>query len=238
MNNVTKKLEDQISDKALYIWKNSREYFQADFCPPAIIIAGGCLAGEINDVDVFRLIADPKMNGFLDIDKIVAQTRNAITCAGGKWPLQVCNYSKTTLKELVDSFDFAHIQVGVQIENAGSLFPDVKCVYFSPNFVEARLLDTSFYTGTAYPLSSLIRASKYKERGALNKHEYIKSVISILADVVERGYHNYDDFKDQLDAVDLGLLSEELDGVKKSDLARLFELLQKDKIKVTLTNEN
>ena len=49
--------------------------------------------------------------------------------------------------------------------------------------------------------------------------------MNILGDIVERGFHDYQDFKDQLDAVDLGLLTEDFKQVDNADLMKLFELL-------------
>ena len=80
----------------------------------------------------------------------------------------------------------------------------VEDVYVSEDYIVARATGQSFYTGTEYPLSSLVRAFKYANRGELgNKKNLANIVLSILADIINRGYISYDDFKDQLSSIDL-----------------------------------
>ena len=55
---------------------------------------------------------------------------------------------------------------------------------------------------------------------------YYTAVINILANIIQRGFKDYDDFKDQLDAVDLGLLEEDYKDAKE-DFLKLFEMLNK-----------
>lgn len=74
------------------------------------------------------------------------------------------------------------------------------------------MLETTFYTepdlNDSYPMSSLIRAFKYKERGNFGDGSYIACVFAILNQFLRRGFDSYDDFKDQLAAVDLAMLNE------------------------------
>jgi len=184
-------------------------------------MAGGCLTGRISDIDLFPGETPvPKPNG-----KIIVSTRNAITYEGPTCPIQVCNYKHNTLQGLVDSFDFAHIQIGVRIQ--GTPLSVSEC-YFTNAFVESRALEISWFTGSEYPLASLVRAAKYHKRGYMPRGSYIRVVIDSLAAIVARGFHGYEDFKDQLDAVDLGLVPEEFDDVSKSNLMGLFSALNKE----------
>jgi len=50
--------------------------------------------------------------------------------------------------------------------------------------------------------------------------------LTILHDIVDRGFADYNDFKNQLDAVNLGLVPEDLDGCKDI-LRKLFDVLLK-----------
>jgi hypothetical protein len=111
---------------------------------------------------------------------------------------------KPTLKELVNSFDFAHVQVGVRFGGNGEP-PHVDGVYFSDDFVSSNVERGTYYTGSEYPTSSLVRMGKYSSRGKFSKKEYLMSTLKILSDIVNRGFRDYDDFKDQMDAIDLGL---------------------------------
>lgn len=56
-------------------------------------------------------------------------------------------------------------------------------------------------------MSSLIRAHKYAERGWLSNSDYRRTVCEILNNIIVRGFHNYNDFKDQMLAIDLMELS-------------------------------
>lgn len=73
-------------------------------------------------------------------------------------------------------------------------------------WVEYRITRQSTYTGSEYPLSSLIRLNKYVKRDIIKGKSYTIEVLKILNDIIKRGYTDYRDFKNQLDAVDLLLL--------------------------------
>ena len=191
-------------------------------------IAGGAIAGHINDVDVFPVKPGlPALEERFAIDTkqypIVSKTANATTYATKPWPTQLCHYQHDTLQALVDSFDFAHIQAGVQCSGTG-----VVCAYHTDAFVEAKATMLSWFTGSAYPLSSLVRAGKYYKRGDMARGSYLRAVLDCVGAVAERGFKDYDDFKDQLDAVDLGLIPEQLEEVERAGLVVLFNALRCD----------
>lgn len=125
--------------------------------------------------------------------------------------IQFCKYYKTTLHELVESFDFSHCQVGVEYrtveENGSFKTPVIQCTDWTDSWVKYRITGRSTYTGSEYPLSSLIRLNKYVKRDIIIKGKsYTVEALKILADIISRGYIDYPDFKNQLDAVDLMLL--------------------------------
>lgn len=152
---------------------------------------------------------------------VVIETRNALTVNIGGKIIQFCNYNKHDLISLVESFDFAHIQVGVAVNikwRPGDFEDDlggyecskIKYVEYTDNWQRAHMLETTWYTGSDYPLSSLLRTVKYFQRGAYaNKFEYKKDIINILNNIISRGYKDYEDYKDQLAAIDLLLLEPE-----------------------------
>ena len=151
----------------------------------------------------------------------ITETRNALTVDINGQVVQFCNYSKQDLISLIESFDFAHIQIGVAVEiewRPGDFEDDpggyesstIKYVEYTDDWIQSHLLETTWYTGSEYPLSSLLRLNKYLQRGCYaSKHEYRKDVLHILNDIIGRGYISYDDYKDQLAAVDLLLLEPE-----------------------------
>lgn len=145
---------------------------------------------------------------------VIIETRNALTVNIGGKIIQFCNYWKPGLISLIESFDFAHIQIGVAVNIEwgpdGYDYSAIKYVEYTDNWQRAHMLETTWYTGSDYPLSSLLRIVKYFQRGAYaNKFEYKKDIINILNDIVSRGYKDYQDYKDQLAAIDLLLLEPE-----------------------------
>lgn len=182
-------------------------------------IAGGCLTGIINDVDIYPV------NGIFQYpvdSKLIFKSKNANSYQGSSNILQYCNYKKDSLQELVESFDYAHIKIGAKISKHS-----IEEIYISPDFVIAKVTDQSFYTGSEYPFSSLIRILKYYKRDSLNNKSAIKAIILILNDIVKRGFTGYDDFRDQMDAIDLGMLPEEMKDCDRTELMELFNLLNR-----------
>jgi hypothetical protein len=138
--------------------------------------------------------------------KLLAKTRNAVTVKllAKDQVVQFCSYQKPSLTELVKSFDFSHIQVGIEFTGDKEP-PHADAVYYTDDFVLANVKRRTVYTGSEYPLSSLVRLFKYAKRDKLTRIGVAQAVMKILTDVLERGYENYDDFKSQIDAVDLVL---------------------------------
>lgn len=180
-------------------------------------LAGGSLCGdEVHDFDLYPVHNDPfdakkieaKITETCGKDAVVVnKSPNALTVRllAKNQIVQFCSYSKPSLDELVDSFDFSHIQVGIEFRGNGC-DPFHEYVYYTDAFVLANVTRKTEYTGSEYPLSSLVRLFKYHKRGKLNKTETTKAVMKIVKDVIDRGYKNYKDYKNQLDAVDLCFL--------------------------------
>ena len=134
----------------------------------------------IKDIDIF-----PKAITRLEDIKEISSTKNAKTYIQDNTILQVCHYHKATLEELINSFDYAHIQVGVEIKDN-----TIVKVYFTDEYIKAHSIDNSYYLKSEYPLSSLIRASKYFNKGEMSKGRTIYSILKALIDVIERGFYN------------------------------------------------
>ncbi len=219
------KIEDIIEKRAgIIIWTIQKDI---DIRDTEFYIAGNSLNGlqRSTDVDIFP--SDTKNNDkLLELfkDYEIYRTKNAVTYSLKGKIIQICNYIFPTLKELVYSFDYSHIQVGARIEDCAVLE-----VCFTDEYIESRIIGNTEYLGSNYPLSSLIRAFKYKEHKEISKGRMIYSILSALADIVERGFKDYADFKDQLDAVDLGLLPEDFEEFmgREDKLKKLFELLER-----------
>ena len=176
-----------------------------------------------NDIDIYPTGADSFGTLGFDGIPVLAHTKNATTVKLDGVIVQLCNYYHPSLKELVDSFDYAHIQIGVEINDR-----NVTSVYYSDHWRNAHLLEDTWFCGSKYPLSSLIRSYKYKDRGNFAGNSHIYSVLNIVGAIVERGFTSYEDFKDQLDAVDMGLVPEDFGEVGRSQLQKLYSVLSKE----------
>lgn len=184
-------------------------------------VAGGALIRDNNDVDIFPVGGWPE--GFLSSlsincpKDVVFKSPNAITLNINNNLYQLCKYTKPTLMELLQSFDFAHCQIGASVDFCDNGIFHISELSWTEAYEQSRISN----------LSSLIRTTKYKNSGILTKGDYIRATIDALVGVIERGFKDYNDFKDQLDAVDLGLLPEELEEVERASLIKLFQLLKK-----------
>ncbi len=190
-------------------------------------IAGNSLnKDKPNDFDVypscesFDFKAIKKRLKSFDGAYVTCETRNALTVNISGSIVQFCNYKKNTIQQLIESFDFAHIQVGAVIhicwepgdpeDGGGYSNSYVQSVWVTEDYESAHIIGTTWYTGSDYPLSSLIRCIKYAQRNTYaNRFEYKADILMILSDIINRGYKDYADFKDQLAAVDLLLLEEQ-----------------------------
>ena len=137
--------------------------------------------------------------------RVVYESANARTVKHDDTTYQYCAYQKPFHK-LIESFDFAHVQVGAVLDLKSHKITEV---YFTDKYVRWLLTGKSCFTGSEFPLSSLLRAEKYKRYEVLNSHEFRTCVLTALGDVIERGFDDYDDFKKQLEAVDLLLLEDD-----------------------------
>lgn len=182
------------------------------------VAGNSCNAAKPHDFDIYPWGSD---FDFEDIGPrvkaigghVIVKTCNALTVNINGQVIQFCNYNKHDLISLIESFDFAHVQIGVAVKIEWGdeyEYSIIKYAEFTDNWQRARMLETTWYTGSEYPLSSLLRVNKYfKYGGYASKHEYKKDILKILNDIISRGYDDYKDYKDQLAAVDLLLLEPE-----------------------------
>lgn len=199
-----------------------------ELLPDHFYLAGGCFGKVVRDLDLYPMTEEFVITPVQDLKRL-SSTKNASTWSYHGRVIQMCNYKHNSLSELVESFDFAHIQVGVEVRRQAS-YIHIKDVYVSEAFILARMTNDSWYTGSKYPLSSLVRLLKYHKREEVSQGRSVASIIGIISDVVNRGFADYEDFKDQLDAVDLGLVPEDMDDISMASLKSLFDSLCKEKV--------
>lgn len=178
-----------------------------------VVAGGACLAEEPHDYDVYAANKDHPFTLYSIIDRaknegwtFLAETRNSVTLKDkdGK-VFQFCAYAKEDAKALIASFDFAHCQVGVVVSD-GDFGDGVSLqTYFTEDFLKAMATQRTFYVGSEYPLASLMRIVKHAKRGLYGPGDraHMGDMLRIFGNILSRGYRDFDDFKDQLDAVDL-----------------------------------
>ena len=179
------------------------------------LLAGGALCGdEVHDFDLYPDDEEGPAFSIAEVKDAVCtpdsgasllfKSANALTVKlhDKNQVVQFCAYRKPSLEELVKSFDFSHVQVGVRFRGNGCA-PYLERVFYTDAFVLANVTRRTVYTGSEYPLSSLVRLFKYHKRGKLTKAEAAQATFKIMKDVLDRGYEDYADYKDQIDAVDL-----------------------------------
>lgn len=203
----------------------------ADILEGPFILAGGAMrSAEPRDYDIFGLDkpidlakVEYRCRGRTDTSFIV-RTDNAVTVMRRGQVIQFCKHFKPTALELVDSFDFTHIQAGVVFDGDGEI---VNFAY-TKAFENVELYsDIPTYTGSEYPLAALARLVKFERRGdflqvsdlPVSDLRFIAQMLAIFRDIVKRGFTDEDDFKSQCAAISasLGCVAPE----------ELYELLKK-----------
>jgi hypothetical protein len=223
-------LQDVIRTRALKVGR----VVQRLFLPSTqlrFIVAGGALGRKVNDIDCFPIDYhwDSIQRSPIYTTPLL-KSKNAMTFNVEGMLVQLCNYQKPSMKDLIDSFDFAHCQIGAMLcIESGDPESRLSYVteYVSDNYMQACAAQSTWFTGSEYPLSSLVRAGKYYKADVMPRGAYIRDVLNILNAVMERGVDSYDDFKDQLDAVDLGLLPKDFEDLSRSSLMPLYENLMR-----------
>lgn len=208
-NRMDRRLKNLYSAIAICLSYEHEGYFVA---------GNSCNAAAPHDFDIYPWGSDFDFEGIKSRvtsvgGYVVIETHNALTVNINSKIIQFCNYNKHGFTSLIESFDFAHIQIGVAVRiewGDGYECSYITCVEYTDNWQRAHMLETTWYTGSEYPLSSLLRVMKYSKYGCYaSKHEYKKDILNILNDIISRGYKDYQDYKDQLAAVDLLLLEPE-----------------------------
>lgn len=204
-------------------------------CNEPFALAGGCLVTDHpNDYDVYPMSMYTKAfdrrsikAGLESLKKshdcaVLFESPNALTVVVDGKQIQFCDYAvmspsvpgKPSLTELVRSFDYTHVQVGVSFtpmddDNGSIRTPEADLIYYTDDYLETLVTKQTKYSGTEFPLASLIRLRKYDKRGLLPLSSYRRTVLDILADIINRGFNDYEDFKKQLEAVDLRVLTKD-----------------------------
>lgn len=197
------------------------------------LLAGGALTKDDNpkDFDIYGVDAslDPdRIAGHImlwepeigeEIPWVLSKpTRNAATASIKGQVVQFCKYFKTLPQKTIEAFDFAHCQAGAIFSKEGELLEVVS----TPAFWEFEKTGSTWYTGSEYPLSSLMRCMKFHKRGLFKDNAHKPSALKILYDIVERGFVDEEDFDDQCASISESFV--DFNGPEAEDL---FDVLLK-----------
>lgn len=163
----------------------------------SFILAGGAMrSDEPRDFDIFgydKPIDLSETKRKCERDKrvrLLSHTDNAVTIELYGQTVQLCKHFKATPMELVRSFDFSHVQAGAVFTNLGVVHE----VVFTGHFQDVEVYSyTPQYLGSEYPLSSLVRLVKFKERGDFageDEDYFFGQLLRILCDIVKRGFRD------------------------------------------------
>lgn len=225
--NLLKMIKDDISSRILL---RIDPHYLEEVCKDEkfVVIAGNSLnKAKPHDIDVYRYLEESAEEKPVETElrfggsqpvrevakldwctgqggphRIVYEFANARTVKHDDTTYQYCAYQKPFHK-LIESFDYAHVQVGAVLDLKTH---EITEVYFTDKYVRWLITGKSCFTGSEFPMSSLLRAEKYKRYEVLNSSEFRECVLTALGDVIQRGFDDYEDFKTQLQAVDLLLL--------------------------------
>jgi hypothetical protein len=188
-----------------------------------------------NDIDLF-MIGEETFNwsAIKENAQVVGVTPNAVTVKYQGHVIQFCNYSFASVTDMIDHFDFAHIQIGAEIEiiqEYGSITAGVVDMGHSAEWAVAHILNRTWYCPNVsveeqHPLASLMRLNKYSRRE--NQPRVIKgySMVAILNSLYERGFRSWKDFLHELSAFDILLLEDDFAGSLFTQLVDLYEHLK------------
>lgn len=146
-------------------------------------IAGSVFTKHWNDVDVFYHDQEPFS---FDQSIVIATSQHTTTITSEGMRIQFCERpNDNTLKELIDGFDFTHVQCGygfkVEFDATGHGYIFPGRFYFTEGFVRSRLFGSSNYVPGPSPLRSLIRYLKYFKRGDITE----ETAGTVLFEIVE-----------------------------------------------------
>lgn len=130
-----------------------------------------------------------------------------------------------SIEEIHENYDFVHCTCSYDFESNKLNLPS--------RALEAIINKELYYTGSRYPLCSIIRARKFIERGwHINAGQYLKMCLQLN----ELDLHDFKTFKDQLTGVDSAYFETAIDSIRamqkedssfKPDNTYLFEVINR-----------
>lgn len=165
-----------------------------------VILAGGGLLRDFDDLDFYpapdkdgRKFSEQWGQLLDNLSKTHGETKNAVSLVVDGVKVQLCRYSKPTVTELLESFDYAHCQIGGLI-HFGMACSHVVDIEFTDNFKEAMTAQSTWYTGSRFPLSSMMRLPKVAQKIGLTQKEIQVITFQIVKDLQENGFEDDEEY--------------------------------------------
>lgn len=190
--------QDVIGRRALARIPNELEAWARKHGVTRFIVAGGALlAGDVADIDVFP--SPLELKEFNQGLRYLTSDETPVVELPSTPVVQLCNEEVHSLKSLVDSFDFAHCQVGVEVRVNEVQDPDdsdfdpkaptftVMQTYLSPHFMAAMMTGGTYYVQGKWPLRSLARVPKVAAKLGLSKTEAQALAYQVVKHIAKMG---------------------------------------------------
>lgn len=218
-------VEKQLKNRAHQILAKM-EYFKDALTDNTPFFLGGSAiaASNPNDIDIFFLSSKfagdairwvGSKTGVLGKIKKIYDGDSAYTfeCSSSDVPFQFIRKSFGSLQIMIDSFDFAHIQAGVEVVKTMGKF-EICRTYWTDAYEKSLEIGDSWYTGSDNPFSALYRLSKYHAKGEVSALSFKTQMIKIINDMFEQEYIGSAQVRRQLSVIAMS----DVFGKENSDL--------------------
>jgi len=233
-----REIEDCLRDKA---WKilTRMEYFKDALHGSLFFLGGSAIAASNpHDIDIFfssqeyigaasrwvdskagifteKVLVGQGTKKVIEGIKKIHNGENAYTfkCPTSDIPFQFIRIPFSSLEIMIDSFDFSHIQAGVEVVEVMGKFKICQ-IYWTDAYEKSLEIGDSWYTGSNNPFSALYRLSKYHAKGEVSALSLKTQTIRIINDMFEQEYEGHDQVNKQLSAIGLS----DVFGEKNADL--------------------
>ncbi len=219
-------IEKQLRDKAHKILARM-EHFKDVLHNSRFFLGGSAVAASNpNDIDIFfqsqeyinaaiRWI-DSRISVVTEDIPVDSEFRkiysgeNAYTfkCPTSDVPFQFIRMPFYSLEIMIDSFDFSHIQAGIEVAEVMGKFEIVQ-VYWTDAYEKSLEIGDSWYMGSDNPFSALYRLGKYHAKGEVSALSLKTQTIKIVNDIFEQEYIGSAQIRKQLSVIGMSDIFEE-----------------------------
>lgn len=158
-------------------------------------LAGGALLhGAAKDLDFWPSADQDAMKAW---KRVVGESRYPVCRRVEDGTMvQLCMVEGRSLVELVESFDFAHCQVGVDVMHTKDNGWGVYAVHWTQHFECAMIAQGTYYTGGESAVNSLARVNGVAEKLRLDRGETRALILQVVEDVLKDPAGNLEKFKE------------------------------------------